>query len=97
MRTVAVSYAQLKSQIKTDVIKNVETQIEVLESKDLLSDEERKTLNHFKEIFLRFEKDKSEGYRIRSRIPNFETEEPKINYYSKMEKINTEKPPLHFA
>ena len=91
MRTIAVSYAQLKSQIKRDVIKNVENQIEVLESKDLLSDEERKTLNHFKEIFLRFEKDKSEGYRIRSRIPHFETEEPNINYYLKLEKINTEK------
>ena len=34
MRTIAVSYAQLKSQIKRDLIKNVENQIEVLESKD---------------------------------------------------------------
>ena len=60
-----------------------------------MSDEEKKNLNHLKEIFLSFEKDKSEGYRIRSRIPHFETEEPNTNYYSKMEKINTEKePPL---
>ena len=73
MRTIAVSYVQLKSQIKRDVIKNVENQIEIPESKDLLSDEERKNLNHFKEIFLSFEKDKSEGYRIRSRIPHSET------------------------
>ena len=58
MRTIAVSYAQLKSQIKRDVIKNVENQIEILESKDLLSEEERKNLNHFKEIFISFEKDK---------------------------------------
>ena len=91
MRTIAVSYAQLKSQIKRDVIEDVENQIEILESKDLLSDEEKKNLNHLKEIFLSFEKDKSEGYRIRSKIPHFETEEPNINYYSKMEKINTEK------
>ena len=56
-----------------------------------MSDEERKNLNHFKEIFLSFEKDKNEGYMIRSRIPHFETEEPDINYYSKMGKINTEK------
>ena len=91
MRTIAVSCTQLKSQIKRDVIKNVENQIEFLESKDFLSDEERKNLNRFKEIFLSFEKDKSEGYRIRSRTPHFETEEPNINYYSKMEKINTEK------
>ena len=54
MRTIAVSYAPLKSQIKRDVIKNVENQN--LESKDLLSDEERKNLNHFKEIFLRSKK-----------------------------------------
>ena len=87
MRTIAASYAQLKSQIERYVIKNVENQaIEVLESEDLLSDEERKNLNHFKEIFLSLEKDKSEGYRIRSRIPHSETEEPNINYYSKMEK-----------
>ena len=53
MRTIAVSYAKLKSQIERYVIKNVENQaIEVLESEDLLSDEERKNLNHFKEIFL---------------------------------------------
>ena len=42
MRTTAVSYAQLKSQINRDVIKNVENQTEFLESKDFLSDEERK-------------------------------------------------------
>ena len=81
MITIAASYAQLKSQIKRDVIKNVENQIEIPESKYLLSDEERKNLYHFKEIFLSFEKDKSERYRIRSRIPHFETEEPNINYY----------------
>ena len=98
IRTIAVSYAQLKSHIKRDVIKNVENQFEVLESKDLLSDEENKYLHHFMEIFLSFEKGKSEGYRIRSRTQHFETEEPNINYYSKMEEVNTkEKPPLRFV
>ena len=78
MRTTAVSYAHLKSQMKRYVIKNVENQIEVLESKDFLSDEERKNLNNVKEIFLSFEKEKSEGYRIKSRISHFEIEETNI-------------------
>ena len=85
MRTITISCTQLKSQIKRDVIKNVENQIEGPESEDFLSDEE-KIFNHFKEVFLNFEKDRSEGYRIRSRIPHFETEEPNIHYYSKMGK-----------
>ena len=98
MRTIAVSYTQLKSQIKRDVIKNVENQIEILEFKDLFSNEERKNLNHFKKIFLSFEKNKSEGYRIRFKIPHFETEEPNINYFSKMEKNKYRKiPPLCFV
>ena len=43
-------------------------------------------LSRLREIFVNYEKEKSEGYRIRSRIPHFEIEESKINYYSKMEK-----------
>ena len=33
---------------------------------------------------------KSEGHRIRARIPNFEEQEPSIAYYSRMEKIRSE-------
>ena len=46
-----------------------------------------------KEILITFEKEKSEGYRVRFRLPHFEVhvEEPNISYYSKLEKVNTEK------
>ena len=44
-----------------------------------------------KEILITFEKEKSEGYRIRSRLTHIEVEEPNISYYSKLEKVNTEK------
>ena len=33
---------------------------------------------------------RSEGHRIRARIPNFEEQEPNIAYYSRMEKIRSE-------
>ena len=38
---------------------------------------------------------KSEGYRIRARIPNFEDNEPNISYYSRMEKIKAEGNKIH--
>ena len=95
IRTIAISYAQQKARIKRDFITNVENQIEVLESNDRLTEGERKNLSRLREIFVNYEKEKSEGYRIRSRIPHFEIEEPNINYYSKMEKINTERNPLY--
>ena len=44
-----------------------------------------------KEILITFDEEKSEGYRIRSRLPHFEVEEPNISCYSKLEKVNTEK------
>ena len=91
IRTIAISYAQQKARIKRDFITNVENQIEVLESKDLLTERERTNLSRLREIFVNYEKKKSEGYRIRSRIPHFEIEEPNIQYYSKMEKINKER------
>ena len=75
---------------KRQRFQNVENQIEILESKDVLI-ESQKDLNHLKEILITFEKEKSEGYRIRSRLPHFEVEEPNISYYSKLEKVNTEK------
>ena len=49
---------------------------------------------HFKrqkELLLK----KSEGYRIRARIPNFEDNEPNISYYSRMEKIKAEGNKIH--
>ena len=42
MRTTAVCYAQLKSQIERDVIKNAENQIEVLEYKNFCQTKKRK-------------------------------------------------------
>ena len=96
IRTIAISYAQQKARIKRDFITNVENQIEGLESNDRLTEGERKKLSRLREIFVNYEKEKSEGYRIRSRIPHFEIEEPNINYYSKMEKINTEKIYMHY-
>ena len=91
VRTIAVSYAQKKTKVKRQLLQNVENQIEILEFKDVLTKSEKKDLNHLKEILITFEKEKSEGYRIRSRLPLFEVEEPNISYYSKLEKVNTEK------
>ena len=42
IRTIAISYAQQKARIKRDFIRNVENQIEVLESNDRLTEGERK-------------------------------------------------------
>ena len=95
IRTIAISYAQQKARIKRDFITNVENQTEVLESNDRLTEGGAKIFKPFKRDFANYEKEKSEGYRIRSRIPHFEIEEPNINYYSKMAKINTEKNLLH--
>ena len=43
-------------------------------------------LKRQKELFLK----KSEGHRIRARIPHFQENEPNISYYARMEKIKSE-------
>ena len=48
-------------------------------------------LKRQKELLLK----KSEGYRIRARIPNFEENEPNISYYSRIEKIKAEANKIH--
>ena len=51
-----------RKQKSRDFITNVENQIEVLESKDLLTEGERKNLSHLRKIFVNYEKEKSKGY-----------------------------------
>ena len=66
--------------ISGELITNVANQIEALESKHLSKERERKGLSCLSEIFVNYEKEKSEGYRIRFRVPYFEVEEPNMNY-----------------
>ena len=42
VRTIAVSYAQKKTKVKRQLLQNVENQIEILESKDVLTESEKR-------------------------------------------------------
>ena len=81
-----------KKHIQTDLEQGLQKEREKLEilpgqcHTEQLEKELDCTLKRQKEFLLK----KSEGHRIRPRIPHFEENEPNISYYGRMEKIKSE-------
>ena len=97
VKTIAMIYSIHKKQIQSDLEKllsNERLRLESLLDQKYSEQTERELeciLKRQKELLLK----KSEGYRIRARIPNFEENEPNISYYSRMEKIKAEGNKIH--
>ena len=95
VKTISMIFSIHKKQIKTELDKTLEKENNRLQSP--LNENE----NHSEHIAKEFEyvskrlknlmMRRSEGHRIRARIPNFEERESNIAYYSRMEKIMSER------
>ena len=92
IKTIALIFSIHKKQTQTDLEQALQKERERLEiSLDQCCTEQIEkeldcSLKRQKELLLK----KSEGHRIRARIPHFEENEPNISYYARMEKIKSE-------
>ena len=97
VKTIALIFSIHKKQVQTDLEQALQKKRERLEiSIDrCYTEQSEKELNCIlkrqKELLLK----KSEGRRIRARIPHFEENEPNISYYAKMEKVKSERNTIH--
>ena len=91
VKTIAFIFPIKKKQVQTDLEQALQKERERLEiSIDRCYTEQSEkeldcTLKRQKELLLK----KSEGYRIRARIPHFQESEPNISYYARMEKVKS--------
>ena len=84
-------YSKEKVKAKQALEKEINDQIERLENQGEIQEQGLNSLAILKKKKREIEFEKSEGYRIRSRIPHFEENEPNISYYARMEKNRGEK------
>ena len=92
IKTIAFIFSIHKKQIQTDleqVLQKERERLEILLDQCYTEQLEKELdciLKRRNELLLK----KSEGHRIRARIPHFEQNEPNISYYVRMEKIKSE-------
>ena len=97
VKTIAMIYSIHKKQIESDLEKLLSN--ERLRLENLLDQKYSEQTERELECILKSQKEllpkKSEGYRIRPRIPKFEENEPNISYCFRMEKIKAEVNKIH--
>ena len=81
-----------KKQIETNLEKTLEKEKDRFQSllNENYSEHIVKELEYVSKRLKNLMMRRSEGHKIRTRIPNFEEQEPNIAYYSRMEKIRSE-------
>ena len=92
VKTIAIMFSIQKKRVSSELEKNLQNErlrLETLLDQNFSIQAEKELdciLKRQKELLLK----KSEGHRIRARLPKFEENEPNISYYSRMEKIKSE-------
>ena len=92
VKNIAIIFSIHKKQVQSELdifLQKERSRLEDLLDQDHSEQTEKELvciLKREKELLLK----KSEGSRVRARLPNFEENEPNISYYSRMEKIKSE-------
>ena len=92
VKTIAIDFSIRKKQIETSLEKFLEKEKQKYENlldegySEGIAKQLTCILRRQKELLLK----RSEGHRIRCRLPHFEENEPNISYYARMEKVKAE-------
>ena len=93
IQSIAIQYSSEKSKQKRQTIYKINRELEELEiiPSNLLTEYSQQKIEELQKKLSKFEKEKIEGMKLRSKIPSHDYGEPNINFLSKLEKLRGEK------
>ena len=93
IQSVTRMHSTKKAEIRRNEIFQIKSEIEQLEKLHpvYITDESKLKLSQLQEKMAKFEKNKIEGMKLRSKIASYEIGEPKISYLAKLEKKSGER------
>ena len=92
IQSVAIQYSSEKSKQKRQTINKINRELEELEiiPSNLLTEYSQQKIEELKKKLSKFEKEKIEGMKLRSKIPSHDYGKPNIKFLSKLEKLRGE-------